>query len=472
MLIGRKEEVQRLHELITKSESQFCVVYGRRRVGKTYLVREAFHYEFAFSHTGVYQGNLRRQLQSFQSSLISYGLTDCPKLKNWFEAFEQLKRLIDICPAGKKVLFIDELPWMDTSKSNLVSEVENFWNGWATARPQKDIVLIVCGSATSWITKKLLKNKGGLRGRLTERIMLQPFNLSECEEFANSVGLAMSRKDIMEMYMAIGGIPYYWNFLQRGRSVAQNIDLLFFDKDAQLRDEFEALYSTIFKNPAGYVKVIEALGQRRMGLNRDEILSISGIQDGGTFSTILAELEQCGFIRRYQPFGLKENNALYQLIDNYTLFYFHCIRKNAFADEAYWQHTYLSPSHSIWSGLAFEQVCLQHIPQIKSALGISGVVSNVCSWRTGKTDSHPGAQIDLLIVRGDNVVNVCEMKYYNAPYVITDAEALRLRERMSIFKQTTKTRMALHLTMITCFGVARNENWSTVQSEVMLDDLF
>ena len=472
MLIGRKNEVGRLQELTQKDESQFCVVYGRRRVGKTYLVRESFHYEFTFRHTGVYQGDLRRQLLAFRSSLISSGLDDCPRLKNWFEAFEQLKRLTDMSHDTKKILFIDELPWMDTPKSNLVSELENFWNGWVTARPQKDVVLIVCGSATSWITRKLLKNKGGLRGRLTERIMLQPFDLSECEEYANAAGLAMSRKDIVEMYMAIGGIPYYWNFLQRGFSVAQNIDHLFFGKDAQLNDEFDALYHTIFKNPTGYVKVIEALGGKRMGLTRDKILSASGINDGGTFTTILTELEQCGFIRRYFPFGSKENGALYQLIDNYTLFHFHCIRKNAYADESYWQHTYLTPEHAAWAGLAFEQVCLQHIPQIKSALGISGVISNVCSWHTSRTENHPGAQIDLLIERGDNVINVCEMKYYNAPYTISDSEALQLRERMSTFQQTTGTRKALHLTMITCFGVARNGNWNMVQSQVLLDDLF
>ncbi|MCF0124083.1 MAG: ATP-binding protein [Ruminiclostridium sp.] len=472
MIIGRVDETRRLKGLLGKEESQFCVLYGRRRVGKTFLVRESFGYEFFFHHTGIYKGKLKRQLAAFRSSLIAAGLEDCPSLSGWDDAFAQLKRLIENGGRGKKVLFIDELPWMDTPKSSLVSELENFWNAWATARVEKDIVLVVCGSATSWITRKLLKNKGGLRGRLTEKMFLSPFTLRECEEYSKAVGLSFARRDVMELYMVLGGIPYYWSFLQKGYSVAQNIDNLFFVDHAQLSDEFEALYHTIFKNPLGYLKVIECLGTRRMGLSREDILSLSKIKDGGTFSTILQELEQCGFIRRFVPFGSGGNGALYQLIDNYTLFYFHCIRKNAFGDAMYWQHTCLSPEYNAWAGLAFERVCSQHIPQIKKALGISGVVSNVCSWRTGKSDEHPGAQIDMLISRGDNVVNLCEMKYTRGEYSITEAYAVELSRKADVFRQVTGTRMSVHLTLISSYGLADNAYSGIIQSQLSFNDLF
>lgn len=472
MIIGRKKECGTLWGLLEKKDSQFCAVYGRRRVGKTYLIREAFNYQFTFQHTGVAKGDLRNQLVAFRDSLRNAGLSQCPVPKTWFEAFDKLKLLIDSAPAGKKVIFIDELPWMDTPKSKMVSALEHFWNGWATARPQKDIVLIVCGSATSWITKKLLKNKDGLRGRITEKIKVAPFTLSECEQYASAAGLSMVRKDVLEMYMILGGIPYYWSFLRRGLSVAQNVDELFFSENAKLRDEFGALYQVLFNRPEKFIKVIEALNGKKAGLSRQEILAKTGIEDGGTFKAILEDLEECGFIRHYTSFGKKEKDAIYQLIDNYTLFYYHCILKDRFADENYWSHTYLTSEHNTWARLAFERVCLQHIPQIKKELGISGILSNVASWRASQTETHAGAQIDLLIDRGDNVVTVCEMKYSKDIFVIDASYAKALESKLSVFRTVSGTRKALHLALITTFGVSHNKYRNLVQNDLTMDCLF
>lgn len=465
MLIGRKNEQKTLLSLLTSDESQFCVVYGRRRVGKTYLVRETFNYHFTFQHTCVARGKLREQLRAFRDSLSEAGLK-CAIPKTWFEAFDLLKQLIDNAPTGKKTIFIDELPWMDTPKSNMVSALEHFWNGWATSRAAKDIVLIVCGSATSWITRKMLKDKGGLRGRITEKIKVNPFSLIECEEYVRAAGLPMVRKDILEMYMILGGIPYYWSFVRRGLSVSQNIDQLFFAEDAKLKDEFQALYHILFARPNSYIDVIKTLTHRKAGLTREEILRHTKLTDGGSFSQVLDELEECGFIRRYIAFGKESQGTLFQLIDNYTLFYYHCIQKNAFSDEAYWSHTWLSGEHNVWKGLAFERVCLQHIPQVKLALGISGIVSNVCSWR------NANAQIDLLISRGDNVINICEMKYANAPFTIDKAYAQNLQNKIETFRNAVSPRQTLHLTLLTTYGVAQNEYWNMVQNEVTMDDLF
>lgn len=472
MIIGRERERQELLRLLEKEESQFCAVYGRRRVGKTYLIRETFNYQFCFQHTGVAKGTLRQQLTAFRNSLMAAGM-QCAIPRTWIEAFELLKQLVTQASAGKKVLFIDELPWMDTPKGNLIGALENFWNGWATARREKDIVLIVCGSATSWISKKLLKDKEGLRGRLTNRIKIVPFTLHECELFAKSANLALGRKDILELYMVLGGIPYYWSFLKKGLSVAQNVDQLFFSETAQLHDEFEALYAVLFKHPDNYLKVIQCMSDgRKSGMTREEILATSRLSDGGTFSTIMEELEECGFIRRFASADTTQTNAMYQLIDNYTLFYYLCVRKNAFSDEHYWQNTYTSASHNTWRGHAFERVCLQHIPQIKAALGISGVQTNVCSWFSRGRGERRGAQIDLVIQRADGFTDLCEMKHSASIFTIEKDYAKELRNKMAAYQELSKDKRTPHLVMVTTNGVAHNSNYNMVQNEITLDSLF
>ncbi|MBQ0075224.1 MAG: AAA family ATPase [Prevotella sp.] len=472
MIVGREIEQHTLSRLLEKEESQFCVVYGRRRVGKTYLIRETFNYQFTFQHTGMSKTAKHGQLTAFRDSLRTCGLTGCNTPKTWIEAFSQLKLLIERAPSGKKVIFIDELPWMDTPKSGMISALENFWNGWATARAEKDIVLIVCGSATSWITKKLLKNKGGLRGRLTEKIKLSPFTLHECEKYADNVGLGMTRRDIMDTYMILGGIPYYWSFLRKGYSVAQNIDELFFAEDAKLTDEFDALYAILFNRPEKYIKVIEALSKKKYGLTRIEILKATKIQDGGTFTTVLEELDQCGFIRYYVSLNSTEQGGLYQLIDNYTLFHYHCIKKNTFADEHYWTHTCLSNDHNTWQGLAFERICLQHTRQIKNAMQITGMLSNVCSWHTAKTEEHNGAQVDLLFSRADGIINLFEIKYSKDPFSIDAKYAKELENKLSVFRTVTKTKCAVHLTMLTTYGITANKYSNMVMQSLTADCLF
>lgn len=473
MIIGREKEQRELLCLLDKEESQFCAVYGRRRVGKTYLIRETFNYQFCFQHTGVAKGTLRQQLTAFRNSLIAAGMDRCSIPKTWIDAFELLKQFINNAPEGKKVIFIDELPWMDTPKGNLIGALESFWNGWATARREKDIVLIVCGSATSWISKKLLKDKGGLRGRLTNRIKVIPFTLRECELFATSANLALGRKDVLELYMILGGIPYYWSFLKKGLSVAQNIDQMFFAETAQLRDEFDALYSVLFKRPENYLKVIRCMSDgKKSGMTREDILSVSRLTDGGTFSTLLEELEECGFIRRFASADTAETNALYQLIDNYTLFYYLCIKKNAFSDEHYWSNTYTATLHNTWKGYAFERVCLQHIPQIKNALGISGVQTNVCSWLARATDERRGAQIDLVIQRADGFTDVCEIKHSSNIFTIDKDYAANLQNKLDAYQELSKDKRTLHLVMVTTNGVAHNSNFNMIQKEITMDDLF
>ena len=470
MLIGRNKEREELLGLLDKDESQFCAVYGRRRVGKTYLIKETFESHFAFYHTGVANAPKKEQLTEFRESLRKAGLKRCKMPRTWFEAFHLLETVLEQSPDKKKMVFLDELPWMDTPKSQFVSALEHFWNGWANMR--NDIVLIVCGSATSWIVKKIIRDHGGLHNRLTDQIYLRPFCLSECELYAQSLQINLTRKDLTEAYMILGGIPYYWSLLRRSESLSQNIDRLFFAEDSRLASEFEALYASLFKKPAPYLAIVTALANKKAGMTRIEILNETGLDDNAVFVRTLEELEQCNFIRKYQIIGKKQRDAIYQLIDNFTLFYFRYLTNNTKNDNHFWSNNLSTRLHTTWAGLAFERVCLWHLPQIKAALGIGGVVSTAQSWHTEATKEHDGAQIDLLIDRNDGVINLCEMKFSDDTYSIDKEEDEKLRRRKSVFQQVSKTRKAVHTTMITTYGVTHNAYWNNIQSEVKMDDLF
>ena len=470
MIIGRKEEQQILRSAAQSENSEFVAVYGRRRVGKTYLIRETFGYKFTFQHTGLAKGNTREQLFSFAISLRDAGYDDCPIPKSWLEAFSLLSTYLKNSTDEKKIIFLDELPWMDTPRSNFISAFEHFWNGWASAR--KDIVLIICGSATSWIINKVINDHGGLHNRVTKQIALQPFTLKECEMFAQSKGLEMSRYQLAECYMVLGGIPYYWSLLEKGLSLSQNIDKIIFAKNGKLSNEFNQLYASLFKSPEQYIDVVTALGKKKAGMTREEIIVATDNYSSGTLSKVLDELEYCGFIRKYNGFDKKSKQAIYQLIDNYTLFYFKFIQQNENNDEHFWSASIDSAMHRAWSGLAFERLCMAHTQQIKAALGIAGVLSNIYSWRKEADETSDGAQIDLLIDRKDQVVNLCEMKYSLSEYVIDAEYEQKLRNKKSVFIGATNTKKAVHLTMVTTFGIKANAYSGIVQNEVTLDDLF
>ena len=469
MIIGRKEEQQILHSAVQSENSEFVAVYGRRRVGKTYLIRETFGYKFTFQHTGLAKGNTKEQLFSFAISLRDAGYDDCPIPKSWLEAFSLLSTYLKNSTDEKKIVFLDELPWMDTPRSNFISAFEHFWNGWASAR--KDIVLIICGSATSWIINKVINDHGGLHNRVTKQIALQPFTLKECEMFAKSKGLEMSRYQLAECYMVLGGIPYYWSLLEKGLSLAQNIDKIIFAKNGKLSNEFNQLYASLFKSPEQYIDIVTALGKKKVGMTREEIIAATDKYSNGALSKVLDELEYCGFIRKYNGFDKKSKQAIYQLIDNYTLFYFKFIQQNENNDEHFWSASIDSAMHRAWSGLAFERLCMAHTQQIKVALGISGVLSNVYSWRKEADETSDGAQIDLLIDRNDQVINLCEMKYSLSEYAIDAEYEQKLRNKKSAFIDATNTRKAVHLTMVTTFGIKANAHSGIVQNEVKLDDL-
>ena len=467
-MIGRKEEVEALREAAMADRSRFVVVYGRRRVGKTFLIREAFDYRFTFSHTGMETSSMADQLESFHASLIDQGMGPCEVPKNWIQAFSLLKRFLKASSDGRKVVFIDELPWMDTPRAKFVSALENFWNGWCSAR--KDIVLIVCGSATSWMIKKVLKNKGGLFNRANRVIYLKPFTLGECEAYARELGLPMGRRELVEGYMVFGGAPYYWSLLDRSLSLAQNIDRLCFTQGGELSVEFKRLYASVFKKAEKHIKIVEVLGSRKSGMTREEIVSAIGLKDSGKLSRILEELEESGFIRIYSPLGRVKRGSIYQLVDAFTLFYLTFMRGKSISRPGYWLDGVGSDERFAWEGVAFERVCMWHERQIKSALGIAGVSTTVCAWRSSKRNG--GAQIDLLIDRADNVLNLCEMKFYKKAYALTQEDRFDFEDRIDLLARITKSRKNIHFTLVTTIGLAFNEHSGVVQKVVTLEDLF
>lgn len=470
-MIGREYERKELMKAYDSQQSEFVAVYGRRRIGKTFLVRETFEGMFSFQHTGVARGKQRRQLAEFRRSLKNAGCHEIGSFADWFDAFDCLGNFIAGLPSGRKVIFLDELPWMDTGRADFVSALEHFWNGWASAR--KDILLVVCGSATSWMIDKVIKDKGGLHNRVTRNVFLEPFSLAECRAYADAQGWPMTDREIVETYMAIGGVPFYWTLLEGGNSVAQNFDLLFFGEHAKMKNEFSQLYASLFKRPETYLKVVRALSGDKAGLLRSEIIERAKVANNGKLRVVLKELETCGFIRRYTGFGNRKRDSVYQLVDAFTLFYFQFMRGESNVDPRFWATHVSAPAISAWRGLAFERVCLAHVGQIKAALGISGVSTQVYAWSHRPAyDGDRGAQIDLLIDRADGVVDVCEIKFASGLYDIGPREEVELETKMDVFRRVTKTTKSVHLTLITLNGLTSNPHGRCVQSMVTMKDLF
>lgn len=471
MIIGREKELELLKSATRDEYSHFIAVYGRRRIGKTFLINEAFNYRFTFSHSAMSDGSYSMQLESFASSLNDYGLKVNKKPKNWLEAFDMLRELIKKSSEKKKVVFVDELSWMDTPRSDMLSALENFWNSFCVVR--RDVVLIVCASATSWMMSNIIHNKGGLYNRLTEQINLTPFSLKECEDYAKSRNLICGREQIIQYYMIFGGIPFYWSFIKKGMSVYQNIDQLFFSFNAPLKKEFDYLFSSLFKKPEAYIKIVEALSTRKIGMNRNDIIDATGITNSGDLTKKLEDLEYCGFIRKYCSFGSKTKNAIYQLMDPFTYFYY-SFMKDEPDDEHFWTNQLNMPKLNTWQGLAFERVCLLHINQIKIKLGISGVLTNVHSFSCKKDADNGiyGSQIDLLIARKDQIINLCEMKYSSGIYSIDKDTYLDIQKKISDLQKITGTRYAIHPILITTYGLLDNSYSSYMQAVVTMDDLF
>ncbi len=470
-IIGRQKEQEKLQKIVESKKSELLALYGRRRVGKTFLIKEYFNHQFAFRITGLANADTSQQLFNFDTEINKQSpLVFETSSKNWLIAFQRLMlHLESINHQEKKVVFIDELPWFDTKASDFMIGLEHFWNSWASYR--KDILLIVCGSAASWMINELINNTGGLHNRVTQKMKICPFNLQETEAMLLAQNGAFDRYQIMQLYMTMGGIPYYLEAIQPDLSASQNIQALFFEAGGLLRNEFLNLYRSLYQKHEVYEKIIETLSSKTAGMQRSEIIQRSGMASGGTLSKVLLDLEESGFISSYHSLDDKLKNITYRLSDYYTSFYFKFLKDNKLQGQNAWLNMIDSPVHRVWQRFTFEQVCLDHILPIKKALGISGIQSQHHSWRGAIEEKK--AQIDLLIDRRDQVINLCECKFHLDTFTIDKAYSEQLRSKITTFKAATQTKKAVYLTMITSYGITKNQYANVlIQNDITMDDLF
>ena len=470
-LIGREAECDRLSACVNAPGAQLAVIYGRRRVGKTFLINEFFNGEFAFRFTGEFDAPKVSQLHNFANELFMRTGIRASVPHDWKEAFLCLRTyLASLSSDHRQVVFFDEMPWMDTPNSHFLSEFEYFWNSWGSS--QKNLLFVVCGSATSWLVDHIDHNKGGLFNRLTCRIYVEPFRLAETEQYLLSRGIHWARYDICECYMIMGGIPYYLSLLDPEQSYVDNIDRIFFRKHAELWNEFSQLYHTLFSSSENHIRVVEALSDKRSGLTREELSEATGLPQNGMLTRILRSLEGSGFVRMNPFYGKKKKNIRYQLADHYTLFYFRFLKDAQNKEENYWAHSIGTPSHLVWAGLSYELLCMEHIRQIKKKLDIAGVLSEQSTWYVRGDEVYDGAQIDLLIDRRDRVTNLCEIKFSKTEFAIDKDYDRALRNKVETFRRVTGSKNTLVLTMITTYGIKENKYSNTVGGRITMDDLF
>jgi uncharacterized protein len=470
-MVGRIEEIKIMQALLDSPKAEMLAVYGRRRVGKTYLIENAYATSLAFKFTGTQNAVLQNQLFKFSEKLKEYFPhsegRDMPK--TWYEALNQLKMCLPKSDQ-KQVVFFDELPWIDSEKSNFLEELGYWWNDWAS---KQNLVVVVCGSAAAWMLKKLINHKGGLHNRVTRKINLKPFTLAETKLYLESLNTYWDDYQIIQFYMSVGGIPTYLQEAKQGETPTQAIDRAFFTKDGSLRYEFTNLYAALFDNYHNHIAIIKILAGKWRGMTRQELIAQSKFSDGGGLSKILEELEASSFIMQMPSFQKKTKDFVYRLTDEYSLFYLKFIEGKTIMGKNIWLKQSLEDTYKIWSGYAFENVCLKHADAIKMALGISGIYTETSSYYHKGNEESEGFQLDMLIDRADRAINLCEIKFYNDDFPMTDEFATQLRQRRELFRSLTKTKKALFNTLITTYGVKHSKS-SRGQTDnvITMDKLF
>ncbi|MEN8251336.1 MAG: ATP-binding protein [Bacteroidota bacterium] len=468
MLIGRKKEITTLNEMLKSNSSELIAVYGRRRIGKTFLIRECYKKETVFEVTGYYRGSMKDQLRNFHTQLIRnsnrFSKVECPM--DWFTAFELLENYLNrLRSSEKKVVFFDEFPWLATTRSKFLTAFEQFWNTYCTKRD--DLVVVICGSAASFMINKVIRNKGGLHNRITCKISLKPFNLNETEQYLKSRNVHYTQFDILQLYMAIGGIPFYLSKIRKGESVDQSVDRLCFDNEGDLVGEFKEVFTSLFSNSMAHEKMIRVLAKTRKGITREELLKQCKYGSSGAYSKSLDELIESGFVQYYHAYGKKKKDSLYRLSDEYSLFYLKYIEPNRGQGSGTWARLSQKQTYRSWTGFTFESICLKHVQQIKKELGVDKIFSINSSWFNDK------AQIDLLIDRDDRIINLCEIKFYDRPITISKKDYVVIRNKLIQFRENTGTRKNVFVVMMTTFGIVENA-YSTelVTNSILMDSLF
>lgn len=474
IIIGREEEKSILLDIINSKDAELVAVYGRRRVGKTFLMRNVLKNQLIFEYSGIHMATLDQQLENFSQSLANASRIPVPlaKPQSWISAFKILTDYLSpLLRKQKKAIFFDEFPWIHTPKSGFMQAFENFWNTWASK--QNNLVVIICGSAAAWMIERVINNKGGLHNRVTRKIRLLPFDLQETEAFLKERKVKLDRYQVIQLYMVMGGIPHYLKEVRVGESAAQAIDRICFTKDGLLHGEFKNLYQSLFDNPGNHILVIRALAGKVKGLTRNEIIALCHLTSGGGTTQLLEELTESGFIVPYVPFGKLAKDSIYKLTDEYSNFYLKFIEHRRTQGNETWIRLSREASWKSWSGNAFEGICQKHIQKIKKALGIAGVYTEASGWRYAPKNEEQGVQIDMLIDRQDLCINICETKFSTAEFAIDKSYAAELERKMAVFASHSKTRKTVFLTLITTHGLRKNAYADKlVQSQVSMNAFF
>lgn len=473
-LIGRKKEKEKLDKILLSNQAEFLALYGRRRVGKTFLIRQYLKNNLVFEISGTKEASKEQQINHFFAEYLkrTQGQQETLPPKSWHDIFGYLANYLSRLPqkGAKNVVFIDEMPWLDAPKSEFIAALEFFWNQHVSKMDH--VLLIACGSATSWIQKNLINARGGLYNRITHRIKLMPFNLHETELYLQSLGAKLTQYQILELYMVMGGIPFYLKEIEKGKSATQLIDAICFAADGLLYDEYAQLYHALFKNAEHHIAIVETLAAQPQGMTRTDLAIKTQISEG-SLSNTLEELVECDFISNFQPFLNKKKDSIYKLTDLYSLFYLKFIKPNKGGGGKIWEQLSNQSSYAAWSGYAFENICLMHTHQIKSALGIRGVFTKHSSWKFKGNDALPGTQIDMIIDRADQIIHLCEAKFTKENYALTNAYTEQLRLKKTIFKQATETKKAVFTTLLCTYPALKNKYYlEEIDSEVTMDKLF
>jgi len=472
-IIGRTIEQKQLAQILDSEDAELLAIYGRRRIGKTFLIRNFFEKQLVFEISGIHNAALGKQLEIFGYAIGKATGLPISAPKNWIQAFNQLIAYLEpLVKSQKKVVFIDEFPWLHTPRSGFKEAFENFWNMWASN--QKNLIVVVCGSAAAWMIKNIVKNKGGLHNRITRRIRLMPFNLSETESFLKSRKIKLDRYQMIQLYMVMGGVPQYLKMIEPDESAAMAVDRICFTKDGFLNDEFKNLFNSLFDGATHHMAVIKLLAKRGKGLSRNEIINACKLPSGGGTTQLLDELRESGFIEIYTPFGKSSKDSQYKLIDEYSIFYAKFIADGKLKGPGSWATYSSTPSYVSWSGIAYETICMKHIQQIKQALGILGVHTEHSLWRhTPQNKNESGVQLDLLIDRQDGCITICEMKFSRAEFEISKSYAKDLQKKLDVFQEKSNTKKTVFLTLVTTRGVKNLVNYKgLIQNEIKMDDLF
>ncbi|MEZ4884216.1 MAG: ATP-binding protein [Chitinophagales bacterium] len=472
-IIGRTAQKQELTEALASTKPEMLALVGRRRVGKTYLVSQVYAEHIDFEITGLQYGNKRDQIENFMLKMSkhfpNYKLEKMPK--SWLKAFDHLTLALEgLEKQAKMVVFLDELPWLATPKSGFLTGLSYFWNSWGV---KQNIVVVICGSAASWMIKKVINNRGGLHNRVTRLLFLYPFTLAETAAYCLASNIKLNQYQILQLYMVMGGIPMYLDQIKPGLSVIQNIQKICFAPSGYLRHEFERLFASLFKDYQKHVAIVRALASKRKGLTRQEIIQTTKLTNSGKLTDILYELESSGFLTIYGGYGKKVKESLYRLTDAYSLFYLTFLEPLGKSNQLDFNKLSDLPLWKTWSGYTFENICLTHIDQIRKALSIAGMTSSIASFVTRPKDGLPGAQIDLLIDRSDQSINICEIKFSIEDYVVTKKDVDNIQTKKKVFRYHSKTKKHLFTTLITTMGVVENSHKvNFIDQVVTLKDLF